>query len=341
MKARTQVTKATRLCDSGRRARWCDALLALTLLVIPACDRPAERPPSSIAATTSSTAPASAQTASRVPDRVLVPNVDLGEAGAGPARIVSLAPSATEFCCALGLRERIVGRTRYCDYPPGVEAIVDLGTAHDLSAERLLTLHPDLILVTGTTRGHTDRLAGLGLAWRTLPDGSLADIYRSIDALGEWTSRPRTATALAAAIREDVEQVAARHRGGPRRRVLLVVSVLSDPPAPPTVAGPGSFYDELMRMAGIINAAPEDGRDFGPLSLEAILTADPEFIIELDPDGAARPAGEADARVAWGRIGPLRAVREGRVRVLVGNQHYVPGPRIAQTFDAICRALDR
>ncbi len=317
----------------------------LLLLPIAACDSDSDR----AAAARSASAPsmagapssASAPIGHRVPDRVLIPTVDPAEANAGPARIVSLAPSATEFCCALGLRDRLVGRTRFCDYPADVESIVDLGTAHDLSAERLLTLRPDLILVTGTTRGHTDRLAGLGLAWRTLPDGSLADIYRSIEALGEWTDRPRTATALAAAIRDDIERVAARHRGGPRRRVLLVASVLSDPPAPPTVAGPGSFYDELMRMAGIVNAAPVDGRDFGPLSLEAILTADPDFIIELDPDGAARPAGEADALVAWGRIGPLRAVREGRVRVLVGNQHYVPGPRIAQTFEAICRALNR
>ena len=276
-----------------------------------------------------------------VADRVRNPVVDSAESAAGPTRIVTLAPSATEFCAALGLRERIVGRTQYCVYPPGLEAVLVLGGAHDLSAERLVSLQPELILVTGTTRGQIERLAGLGLTWRVLRDETLDDILESARMLGEWTGRPKTGAALAEQIRADIERVGSQYRRGPTRRVLLAPSVLSDPPTPPTVAGPGSFYDELLRRAGHTNAAPAGGRSFGPLSLEAILTADPEVILELAPDHTARPGGDADAAAAWGRIGPLRAVREGRVRVVVGAQYYLPGPRIAETMVAIGEAIVR
>ena len=33
------------------------------------------------------------------------------------------SPSTTEIVCALGLRDRLVGRSHECDHPPGVETL--------------------------------------------------------------------------------------------------------------------------------------------------------------------------------------------------------------------------
>jgi hypothetical protein len=62
-------------------------------------------------------------------------------------------------------------------------------------------------------------------------------------------------------------------------------------------------------------------------------------ILELDPNGRARPDGDAQAREAWSKIGPLGAVASRRVHVLTGSQHYLLGPRIALTFRDICAAV--
>ena len=104
-------------------------------------------------------------------------------------------------------------------------------------------------------------------------------------------------------------------------------------------AGPGSFYDDLIRLAGHRNAAAVGGRAYAPLSLEAILTTDPDVIIELTPDGTTRTEGDAQARRIWGKVGPLRAVEAGRVHVLQGQAHFILGPRIAQTFEALCATI--
>jgi len=276
---------------------------------------------------------------SSLPDYVLEPIVNEAECELPNLRIVSAAPSVTEICSALGLRETLVGRTRYCDYPPGIEAVSSIGALIDVNVEVLLALRPDLILVSGQSRSQIDRLKPLDLRIETVPDAKLDDLFAAIARIGELTSRPRTAAALCESIRGDLARVAEQFADAPRRRVLLLTGTLNDPPRPPYVAGPGSFYDVLLKRAGHENVVPGEQGAFAPLSLEFIIRADPEIVVELDPDGTQRPHGDADALATWSKIGALRAVGQERVHVLTGNQHYLLGPRIARTFEAICRAI--
>ena len=255
------------------------------------------------------------------------------------ARLLSTAPNVTEICCALGLRERLVGRTRYCDYPPGIESLPSIGALNDLNVETLLALKPDLIFVAGHSRAITDRLAPLGLRLEAVPDVTLDDLFNSIARIGALTDRPAAARELNARVQAEIAAVAARYAGKAAARVLITTAPLSDPPQQPVVAGPGSFYDDLLRRAGHTNIAATAGRPFAPVALEFIVRSDPDVIIELVPDAAGRPGGAAEARQVWAKVGPLRAVRTGRVKVLVGSQYFVLGPRVAQTFEALCRAI--
>ncbi|MCG3127938.1 MAG: Vitamin B12-binding protein [Phycisphaerae bacterium] len=270
--------------------------------------------------------------AAALPDYVAHPRPVPGEEAPVALRIVSLAPNVTEICCALGQRDALVGRTSYCLHPPGIERIPALGALIDTNVEALVSLKPDLVIVSGDSRAISERLSQIGIPFEAIPDVGLTDLYASIERVGTLLGRPRSAKALAAALRADVERVIARYRGTPRRRVLLVTGTLTDPPEPPYVAGSGSFYAELIGLLGHDIALPDAPRSFAPLSLETIIAADPDVIVELDPDGRSRPRGDADALRAWSRLGQLAAVRARRVHVLIGPQHYVAGPRIAQTL---------
>lgn len=273
-------------------------------------------------------------------DFVRHPVIHESEVAVAAPRIVSLSPTATEIACALGLRLAIVGRTRYCDYPPEIAQVPSVGAATDVSVETLLALRPDLVLVSGTTRGQIERLSDLNLKWEPLPDTTLADIFSAIRRVGELTGRPRTAADLAGAVAAQLDEVAARFRGVPRRRALLAIGPMTTPASPPFVAGPGSFFDELIQRAGHENAVGVDGRAFGPLSFEAVIAADPDVIVELDPDcPAAHRADHAAARAAWAQLGDFSAIRNNTVFRLCGNQHHLPGPRVAETFAALCAAI--
>jgi iron complex transport system substrate-binding protein len=263
------------------------------------------------------------------------------EADKACQRILSTAPSATETCCALGLARCLVGRTRYCTYPPAVASVTSIGALNDLNVETLLGLAPDMVLVSGTSRAITDRIARLGVRFETVPDVSLNDLYEGIRRVGELCGRPQTADGLIAAVRADLGAVAARFAAGPSERVLIATAPLRDPPGPVDAAGPGSFYDDLLHLGGHANALPPGSRPFSSVTLEAVLHADPDVIVELVPDAAARPLGDADALRIWAKVGDLKAVAAGRVYTLVGPQHFVLGPRIARTFEALCELIHR
>ena len=225
------------------------------------------------------------------------------------------------------------------DYPPGIESVPDIGALIDVNVEALLSLRPELVLVAGTSRAQVDRLAALNLRFETVPDTTLADLFVAIEKIGALTARPKTARALVAGIHADLDAIDRQFEDAAPRRVLLLIGTLTDPPQPPYVAGPGSFYDELLRRAGHENVAPSQRGAFVPLSLEFIIRADPDVIIELDPDGTQRVGGDEQARATWSKVGYLQAVRNKRVHVLTGPEHYLLGPRIAWTYHALYAAI--
>jgi iron complex transport system substrate-binding protein len=313
--------------------RW--AVGALVAAGLAGC----ERPPTEAGSATRPAGVSASRPAAALHDWVREPQVAASEEDIPALRIISAAPNVTEICCALGLRSALVGRTRYCDYPPGIEQVASIGALNDVNVEALLALRPDLIIVSGTSRVQRERLALLELRVESIPDASLADLFEGVRRIGAWTGRGRTAERLCAGIEADLAAVTARFSGCAGARVLLLTGTLSDPPRPPFVAGPGSFYDELLRRAGHENVVSGARTAFGPLSLEFIVRADPDVIVELDPDGRQRSGGSADARRVWARLGALRAVSNERVHVLTGNQHYLLGPRIALTYDALGRVI--
>ncbi len=271
-------------------------------------------------------APASAPT---VADRVRQPRVDPTEKDSPRLRILSGAPNVTEICCALGLADQLVGRTRYCVYPPEVQALPSIGALFDANAEFVLSLKPDVILLSGGSRAMRERLERLGLRLESVPDERLDDLFVAIERIGEWTGRPRTAAALCAELRAEL----APQSVSVRARALLLTGILRTPPGPVGVAGPGSFYDELLGRAGFAPALGADAPAFGELSLEGLLRAQPDVVIELDAGGARRSAPAAEA---WRPLAALPAVQRGRVHTLSGEAHFLLGPRIGATYRELC-----
>lgn len=272
-------------------------------------------------------------------DFVRNPVIDESEREVPKLRIASESPSITELCCALGLRDWLVARTQYCTYPPEIEKLPSIGALTETNVESLLALKPDVILLTDCSAAIRDRLAPFKFKLVELPAVKLEDLFVSIERLGDLAGRPRSAKRLAAAIRKQLDDAAATHKRDTSRSVLIVTDALTDPPTPPFVAGQGSFYDDLLRLAGHRNAAP-GGSPFAPISLEYIVRTNPDVIIEIDADGASRPKGDDDALRIWRKIGPLSAAESKRIHVLVGPQHFLLGPRIAETMAELLDRVD-
>jgi iron complex transport system substrate-binding protein len=252
----------------------------------------------------------------------------------GPiARVVSLSPSTTEAVFALGAGPRLVGRSRYCDYPSEVEAIPAVGGFVDPSLEAVLALQPDL--VTGVQgpglRDFAERLAARGIETFFPPTQSLGEICAMLRGLGKLLAAEPAAEHVVATIEAERDAVGRAVAGRTRPRALFVFGL-----RPIVVAGPGSFPDEMLRLAGADNVVVSDRNRFPTLGIEQVIAFDPDVVI--DATGGTMREGISISRdlPGWSE---LRALAQGRLVRVNDDRVLRPGPRVGQGLGVLARAL--
>ena len=244
---------------------------------------------------------------------------------ASPRRVVSLAPSLTDTVVAMGEGARLVGVTRYDDAPE-VRSLPRVGGFLDPSPEAVLALRPDLVLwlTDGGAFAAVKRIADLGVPVRAIPVVTVADVFACARLTGLALGNPGAGERLARSLEEAVASAARRARDLPRVRVLMVIGR-----DPLVVAGPGSYPDSLLAIAGGVNVA-EGGRPWPVYSLEKAAAANPDLVVDaavLEPaDGISR-------------LSAIPAVRAGRVARLRSDDALRPGPRLAAALADLLAAL--
>ncbi len=249
-----------------------------------------------------------------------------GFAGEPPRRIVSLAPSLTELACALGLEKNLVGITTYCDRPASIKGKPTVGGPANPSLEAVLNLKPDLVLVDeeGSNAKLTTKLAQLGIKTVTFHGSRLDRLARGIRQLGSDLSVPQPAEQLASRIEQALKPLTTT---APPRTLFVIW------PEPLVVAGPGSLLDDIMHQTGFVNIAGDARSGYPRLSLEAVITRNPQLIIV----GQGEKLGIPLERM-FKHLSSLDVVKQGRV-CMVSDALYRPGPRIPEGIAELRRCL--
>lgn len=230
----------------------------------------------------------------------------------------------------LGAGASVVGRSRYCDHPREVEQIPQVGGFTDPNLEAILALRPELVTGARGPAGPslTQKLEAHGIPTFFPPTESLLEIEEMIRQLGERTEHRAEAARWRENYLQKREQIEERLRSRPAPRVLLLYGI-----APLVAAGPGSFADEMLRLARATNALEKSGATAYPtLSMEQVITLDPEYIL----DAAAMEQRTIPTDGVWSAV---RAAREGRVKPLRSMTVLRPGPRVLEGVIELARAL--
>ncbi|HEY3012373.1 MAG TPA: helical backbone metal receptor [Gemmatimonadales bacterium] len=247
-----------------------------------------------------------------------------------PARhVVSLIPAATELLFAIGADSLVVGRTRYCDYPPAALAVPDLGDGIKPSIEAVLARQPDLVILynSGQNAAVAGRLRELGISALRVNTDALSDVPRVARMLGRLTGHQRGADSVAAAF-DTALASATRRVTGVRPKVLLLVWE-----QPPMTIGRGSFLSELVERAGGQNLFADVASSSGVVSIEAVAARNPDLIFTTSegPSGfAGRPEWQA-----------VLAVRERRFLRVTGSEFNRPSPRAPAAIRQLTAQLNR
>jgi iron complex transport system substrate-binding protein len=257
-------------------------------------------------------------------------------APAACSRIASLAPSVTETLFELGLGPRIVGVTRYCSWPPDAAKIARIGGWHDPSLEAILGVRPDTVFHLPEQQDIADKLKKAGFSTVALPAKELGDVVTAARLIGAQCAVEKEADAFVTRFNATLTQVAGKSAGKERPKVLVAVGRDRDATGIKGlfVAGAGSFHDELITRAGGRNACAV-AIPYPRISAEGVLAMQPDIIIELVSDDAAKSATAAD----WAAFDSLPAVKSGRVHLVAGDRSFIPGPRVPLLLEELARLI--
>jgi iron complex transport system substrate-binding protein len=251
-----------------------------------------------------------------------------------PQRIVSLAPSTTEILFALGLGDRIVGVTSFCDYPEEAKKKPKIGGMSNPSLEAVITLKPDLVVMTtdGNPKEFEARLRSLKIRTYVFTARRLAELPEGIREIGAAVGVSEKSGRLAQEIQTGIDHYASRKaalskgRSAAPKKVLFMIW-----PEPLIVAGPGTVMDDAIKLLGYENIASAAKISYPKYSIEEIIRRSPDVIFV----GKASGMDIRDvSRKILNKLGSVTAVRNGSIYYISDNLYRL-GPRVIRGIEEL------
>jgi iron complex transport system substrate-binding protein len=243
-----------------------------------------------------------------------------------PQRIISLAPSNTEILFALGLGDKVVGVTDWCDYPPEALEKEKVGGYDTPDIEKIVALNPDLILVAyGTPIDVINTMEGLGLTIFGIKSTDLDDVLNDIRTVGEITDKEVEAQALTSEMAVGIQAVTDQTEELEQRPKVFYLLWGGEGSALWT-AGSGTFIHELIEKAGGVNICGNI-TGYPIISIEEIIARNPEVIITSSWPGVYEWAMNETA------LNATDARQNNRVFVCDDNLAQRPGPRLVEGLE--------
>jgi ABC-type Fe3+-hydroxamate transport system substrate-binding protein len=249
----------------------------------------------------------------------------LAAAALAAMRLVSVSPAVTADLFAIGAGPQVVAIDAYAKRPKQIAGLPRIGGVYDVNVEGVLGKRPTLVAYQELDTPAIESMRSTGVRVVRVPGLSLADDWTAIRTLGELTDHQSAADALVAHLQARLDRSSARVAPKRKLRVLLLLW-----PDPIWSVARGSFVDDLLARANLVNVMHDAPRPWPMLSPEIIARSNPDLIIVDDNEHFSLPVD----RMPWKL---LAAVREHRVAHL--HEKLDCGPYIADLFDDIIRAV--
>jgi iron complex transport system substrate-binding protein len=252
-------------------------------------------------------------------------------ARAAPQRLVTLSPLLAEWVgevlgCEAATRT-VVGVSDFSDFPACLADKPSVGPYHHVSIEKIVTLKPDLVLASEEyNREAIERLRGLKIRVEVLPKERFLSMPSWIEKLGSVLG------AMDGAKRQsELWSTGLRGLAGPKKSKRTVLIEVQHEPL--ITVGGGSFLDEAYTAIGLMNVYRDHREGYPRISRESVLEADPDEIHILDLRGREREF-EASRR-SWARFPGMKAVRNGRIIRLKGEDFARCTPRLLRALKGL------
>jgi len=194
-----------------------------------------------------------------------------------PQKIVSLSPNTTEIICSLGLENKLVGKTDYCDYPQTISSVTSVGTITEPNLEVIANLNPDIIITDGMqSKEIINSMRNLGFTVIiTRSNETLQGTYDIISDIGLVTNSSNKAEQLITTMKEEIAKIKIAVSNIKEKKSVYYSISLSEYGL--YTVGANTYINQLLETAGLINIAVDmNGWTY---SVENLINNNPDYII--------------------------------------------------------------
>ncbi|MEJ2691287.1 MAG: cobalamin-binding protein [Deltaproteobacteria bacterium] len=250
-----------------------------------------------------------------------------------PKRVLALAPSLTEMIYSIGAEAKMVGATRFSDYPPAAGDLPRVGSYIQLDLERIVALRPDLCFAIkdGNPKQTVDAIKALGIPVFAVDPHTINQIMDTLLVVGDLLNEKEQAQTLVSSLRQRVARVHQRVASSKARPGVFFQ--IADSPL--ISAGKGSFIDRLITLAGGTNLAG-GAEGYPRYSWEDILVLQPEVVLISSMTGGENPQ---QLKEAWQRWPSIPAVRYNRLYVVKADLFNRPTARLIDGLETLADIL--
>lgn len=245
---------------------------------------------------------------------------------AAAERVVSLAPSLSEIMLDLQAGDLLVGVLDGDERPAALAHLPTVGRYGQIEFERLLQLHPDLVLIApgSVPPAQQEQLRRFGIPLLVVEPRRLEQLAETFRSVGARIGRPQQGERLAQRFAAEVRALRQRYR---RERPLTVFYQVWHRPL--YTIGGDQLIGDALAVCGARNLFADLPQPAPQVGVEAVLGRDPEVIL-------GGSSAELDGWQAWPQ---LRAVRLGQVWAVPDKGLERPSMQMLGAIEQLCELL--
>jgi iron complex transport system substrate-binding protein len=245
-------------------------------------------------------------------------------------RIITLSPHLTEIVYAAGAGDSLVATVEYSNFPDAAKEVPRIGDAFRIDVERIITLHPDLVIAwdSGNPQAAVEQLRSLGVPVWSVEIDEPEEIADVLESLGRLTGRAEPARSASMEIRRRLTALTRQYEGVETLQYFYQIG--SRPLF--TINGNHLISQGLERCGGRNIFSQERGLAF-QVSYESVIVADPDALFAPWQESSPNPLD------AWQEWPSMEAVRRQALFLLPADPVSRATPRFLDSLELACKLL--
>lgn len=254
-----------------------------------------------------------------------------------PERIVSLAPNITDILLKLELLDQIVAVSSDEVNSPLVKNKKTVGTFWKPNLEAVIAAKPDLVITLDFEQQMqvARSLKKMGYPVLCLKLEKIEDLFSTIEKIGKATKTDAKAQQIIDYIQTRLDRFKQRFASAKKQKVLWVVQQ-----QPLRIAGTDTFINQLIELAGAVNAVGQTIQKYPSLNAEQIMSCSPDVIIHSAMEKQNIEKQQRDAEEFWSKWQNIPAVKNNRIFVMDANEVARLSPDLPQGIRLINRTIN-